>query len=313
MFWTEGMLCVLIALLLDGIFGEPSWLWRKVTHPAILMGRVVSWLDSTLNTDTQQTDRTRRARGIVALIAMVLTAGGIGLIISALPLGAVWSTLIAAILIAQRSLCDHVAAVGTGLQKNIETGRTEVAKIVGRDTGALDETGVARAAIESGAENFSDGIVAPVFWFVVAGLPGILIYKMVNTADSMIGYRNEKYLAFGWASARFDDLLNLIPARLSACLIALQSLSLKPIKAALRDASLHRSPNAGWPEAAMAACLDTSLSGPRIYEGKATEDPYVWPEGRRALFASDVQASVRILWRSWAVILIATALAMALS
>jgi adenosylcobinamide-phosphate synthase len=309
MFWTEGMLCVFGALLLDAIFGEPNWLWRRAAHPAIVMGRLVAWLDQNLNREPYCNDTLTRLRGAAAMIVMITVSGAVGVAVSSLPLGAVWATIIAAILVAQRSLCDHVAAVASGLLTNVEEGRTEVAKIVGRDTATLDESGVVRAAIESGAENFSDGVVAPIFWFAIAGLPGILIYKMVNTADSMIGYRNEKYLAFGWASARMDDLLNLIPARLSACLIAIQALDTMPLRAAFRDAGLHRSPNAGWPEAAMAAKLGISLSGPRIYEGKATDDPFVWPEGRKTLSANDIQATVRALWRSWAVIAVFAGLA----
>lgn len=298
MIWTDGMLCVFAALLLDALMGEPDALWRRIPHPAVLMGRFINRLDLMLNSGG---DTTRRLAGVAALLIMVLTAGMIGWAVSALPFGWVFEILLAAILIAQRSLCDHVAAVAAALRRGLADARSEVAKIVGRDTAALDETGVARAAIESGAENFSDGVVAPVFWLVIGGLPGLLIYKMVNTADSMIGYRNDKYLAFGWASARFDDLLNLVPSRFSALLIAVQAFSLTPLRAALRDAGLHRSPNAGWPEAATAAAQNIALSGPRIYEGRRTDDPYVWAEGRHALYADDVQTTVRHLWRSWAV------------
>ena len=175
--------------------------------------------------------------------------------------------------------------------------------IVGRDTAALEEPGVARAAIESAAENLSDGVIAPAFWFLVGGLPLMLVYKITNTADSMIGHRTPRHEEFGWASARFDDLLNLIPARLTALLIALAHGWTDP-KPILRDAPLHRSPNAGWPEAAMAVVLDVALSGPRAYHGVMSAFPWVWPEGRRNAGPKDIDAACRALWRAWGLMLL---------
>ncbi|MDO9499073.1 cobalamin biosynthesis protein, partial [Falsiroseomonas sp.] len=168
---------------------------------------------------------------------------------------------------------------------------------------ALDEPAVARAAIESAAENLSDGVIAPAFWFLIGGLPLMLVYKITNTADSMIGHRTPRHEAFGWASARFDDLLNLIPARLTAVLIAVSHgwTHARPI---LRDAPLHRSPNAGWPEAAMAVVLNIALSGPRAYHGVMAEFPWVWPEGRRNAGPADVEAACRALWRAWGLMLV---------
>ncbi|MFN3291893.1 MAG: CobD/CbiB family cobalamin biosynthesis protein, partial [Gemmobacter sp.] len=203
------------ALLLDAAFGEPRWLWSRWPHPAVLMGRAVAALDSAWNHGPS-----RRLRGVAAVAVLVAGAGALGLGLSSLPGGPVWEILLAAVLLAQRSLADHVQAVADALRLSLADGRLMVARIVGRDTAAMDEAAVARAAIESAAENLSDGVVAPAFWFLVAGLPGILIYKAINTADSMIGHRTPRHEQFGWAAARLDDVLNLIPARLSALLIA---------------------------------------------------------------------------------------------
>ncbi|WP_103332397.1 adenosylcobinamide-phosphate synthase CbiB [Pseudotabrizicola formosa] len=286
------------AMLLDAAFGEPKAIWDRVPHPAVLMGRVVSGLDRRLNAGRQ-----RRAKGVAALVVMVLGAYALGRLIASVPDFGVLEGLVAAILLAQKALVDHVRAVAEGLRHSLPAGRQAVAMIVGRDTAALDGPGVARAAIESAAENLSDGVIAPAFWFLIGGLPLMLVYKITNTADSMIGHRTERHEAFGWASARFDDLLNLIPARLTAVLIAVAHgrLTVRPV---LRDAPLHRSPNAGWPEAAMAVVLDVALSGPRAYHGVMSAFPWVWPEGRRDAGPDDVDAACRALWRTWALMLL---------
>ncbi|MFN3971564.1 MAG: adenosylcobinamide-phosphate synthase CbiB [Gemmobacter sp.] len=285
------------ALLLDAALGEPRWLWSRAPHPAVVMGRAVGWLDARLNRGAA-----RRARGVLAVLALVLGAGVIGAGIAAVPDGGVLEVLAAAILLAQRSLADHVAAVAHALRGGLAEGRRAVAMIVGRDTAAMSEAEVARAAIESAAENLSDGVVAPAFWFLLAGLPGILIYKAVNTADSMIGHRTPRHEAFGWAAARLDDVLNWVPARITAALMAAASgwFHAGPI---LRDAPLHRSPNAGWPEAAMAVVLDLSLSGPRAYHGVRSDFPWVWPEGRRDAGPGDIDRAVAVLWRTWVLML----------
>ena len=207
--------------------------------------------------------------------------------------------LIVAILLSHKSLTEHVTAVSLGLQKNLSQGRTAVAMIVGRDTANLAETDIARSAIESAAENFSDGIIAPLFWFLIGGLPGILIYKFVNTSDSMIGYKNIQYNQFGWAAARLDDLLNWIPARLSGLLICIVHQNNSALNIMWRDAKLHRSPNAGWPESAMAGVLDVSISGPRSYEGVIKNYPFVNVDGKKKLTAVDIDNAVDVLWRSW--------------
>jgi len=284
-----------LALLLDAAFGEPRLLWSRWPHPAVLMGRAVGWLDTRLNTGTQ-----RRLRGIAALLALVLGAGTIGLALAALP--GIWAdVIVGAILLAQRSLADHVRAVAAALRLSVAEGRRSVAMIVGRDTASMDQPAVARAAIESAAENLSDGVIAPAFWLLIAGLPGILIYKAVNTADSMIGHRTPRHEQFGWASARFDDLLNLVPARLTALLIWLTRPRAGVWPAIIRDARLHRSPNAGWPESAMAQILDIALSGPRSYHGQSRDFPWVHPQGRRDIGPDDIDAAVTVLWRTWAI------------
>ena len=286
------------ALLLDAALGEPDWLWRRLPHPAVLMGRLIGWCDLRFNQGGR-----RRAKGIAVMAALAFGAWMLGLAIAALPLGWLWQMMIAAVLLAQRSLADHVGAVADALRLGLAEGRRAVAHIVGRDTGAMDGTAVARGAIESAAENLSDGVVAPALWFLVAGLPGLLVYKITNTADSMIGYRTPRHADFGWAAARLDDLLNLIPSRLTALMIALVHGRFDAGPVVWRDAPLHRSPNAGWPEAAMAVCLGVQLSGPRSYGGAVQDYPLVHPEGRAEIGPDEIDASVGAVWRTWGLLL----------
>ncbi|MGF1446275.1 MAG: adenosylcobinamide-phosphate synthase CbiB [Pikeienuella sp.] len=290
---------LVLALALDAALGEPDALWRRVPHPVVLMGRLVAGLDAALNHGSA-----RRAKGGLALALLLLAVGLPAWALGHPALGGVAETIGAAILLAQRSLVSHVRAVAEALAVGLAEGRRAVAMIVGRDPDRLDEAGVARAAIESAAENFSDGVVAPAFWFAVAGLPGIALYKAINTADSMIGHRTERHGAFGWAAARLDDLVNLAPARLSAALLALTGgRPLAAARAAWRDARLHRSPNAGWPEAAMAASLKVALAGPRVYAGALTDDPWVYAEGCRNPGPAEIRAACVRLWRAWALLL----------
>ncbi|MEE8455555.1 MAG: adenosylcobinamide-phosphate synthase CbiB [Limibaculum sp.] len=283
-----------LALILDAIFGEPDWLWRQVPHPAVLFGRLVDWLERLLNEGAN-----RRAKGALAVLALVVAAGLPARVLSLDIFLGVFEVLGAAVLLAQRSLVDHVGAVADALRVSLADGRGAVARIVGRDPETLDQAGVARAAIESAAENFSDGVVAPVFWFLVGGLPGIAVYKAVNTADSMIGHRSERYREFGWAAARLDDLMNWIPARLAGGLICLIGGGRAAMEVMLRDAPLHKSPSAGWPEAATAASLEVALAGPRVYGGVLTDDPYMNGSGRKEAGPADIEAAVRLIWRAW--------------
>ena len=286
--------CILLALILDAFLGEPVWIWSKIPHPTVLMGRIIKWCELKYNNGIN-----RKNKGILFIAFMVIFLAIFGYLIERLPFSAIWKILIVSILLSHKSLPEHVTAVSLGLQKNLSQGRTAVAMIVGRDTANLAETDIARSAIESAAENFSDGIIAPLFWFLIGGLPGILIYKFVNTSDSMIGYKNIQYNQFGWAAARLDDLLNWIPARLSGLLICIVHQNNSALNIMWRDAKLHRSPNAGWPESAMAGVLDVSISGPRSYEGVIKNYPFVNVDGKKKLTAVDIDNAVDVLWRSW--------------
>ncbi len=287
-----------LGMLLDALLGEPKWLWDRVPHPAVLMGRLVGWADETLNHGAG-----RKAKGVLTLVILLAIALGIGLILRAIP-GGVVEVLVLAVLLAQRSLSDHVLAVARGLRSGLADGRHAVAQIVGRDTKDMGEADIARAAIESGAENLSDGVIAPIFWFVLGGLPGLLAYKITNTADSMIGYRTDRHADFGWAAARFDDLLNWVPARITGALILLVTLRFDVFDRVVDDAPLHRSPNAGWPEAALAHAENFALSGPRVYDGTLQDYPYVNDTGIKELNADHVTQSVWILWRVWGAALV---------
>lgn len=291
-----------LALVLDALFGEPDWLWRRLPHPATLMGRLIARLDRRFNRAPDA-----KLAGILMCIGLAAFAGTLGWLIHLVPDYGLLEVLTVAVLLAQRSLVDHVRAVATGLRRSLDEGKRAVALIVGRDIAPMREPDVARAAIESAAENLSDGVIAPAFWYLVAGLPGLLVYKMANTADSMVGHLTPRHRDFGWASARWDDLLNLIPSRLTALLMALSHGWTDP-RPALRDAPKHRSPNAGWPESVLAPILNVALAGPRSYNGRMTDYPWVWPEGRRDPGADDIDAACAALWRTWALMLALVAL-----
>jgi len=298
------LFAVLIALVADALIGDPDAIWRRIPHPVTWIGALIKRLDRSLNRDEDGFAR-RKAMGVAALAVAIAVTGMLAwLLESALaqfPLAPLWVGLFASVLIAQRSLYDHVARVSRGFaQDGVSGARRAVSMIVGRDPDSLDEGGICRAAIESAAENFSDGVVAPVFWFVLFGLPGLVIYKAVNTADSMIGHRSPRFLAFGWASARLDDLLNLAPARLAGLLVALGAIAVraspgKALAVMWRDARLHRSPNAGWPEAAMAGALGLALAGPRRYASGVVDDPYLYAEGRREAKPRDIDRALRVM------------------
>jgi adenosylcobinamide-phosphate synthase len=291
--------------------GYPQALLRAVGHPATWIGRLIGALDRLLNRDTADA-YWRRGAGIVAILLLLGIVGAIAFIVERellrLPFGLIAVAVAAGTLIAQRSLHRHVADVADALERDsLTAGRVAVAKIVGRDTDALDAAGVARAAIESLAENFSDAVVAPVLWMAIAGLPGAALYKAINTADSMIGHRTPRYEAFGWAAARLDDLANLPASRLSALLLvaaaALNKTAAAAWRAVVRDAARHRSPNAGYPEAAMAGALGLSLAGPRVYGG-VTIDDATMGNGRPDATAADIRRAL-ILYRYADAILIA--------
>jgi adenosylcobinamide-phosphate synthase len=299
-------LVLLLALILDRLIGDPDWLWRRFPHPVVAFGKAISIADRRLN-DPRLPPPARKRNGVIALVALLAASVALGLMLQPLFrhlgfFGLFLEAVLASILLAHKSLADHVSAVAVGLRREgLAGGRRAVSMIVGRDPETLDESSVCRAAIESLAENFSDGVVAPAFWFAVGGLPGLFAYKMLNTADSMIGHKSEKYLDFGWASARADDLANLIPARLSILIVSAGALVLlgaaaarRALGTALRDAALHRSPNSGWPEGAFAGALDIQLAGPRSYGGVKVSEPMINGAGRGRLGVEDIEKAVRL-------------------
>jgi len=292
------------ALIVERIVGYPDWLFRRIGHPVTWIGALISRLDRDLNRESDDFS-TRRRKGILALLALLGITILLGLVIQydlmLIPVGPVLLVLLAASLPAQKSLETHVEAVATALQQaGLEAGRKAVSKIVGRDPEKLDEAAVCRAAIESLAENFSDGVVAPAFWMGIFGLAGGVGYKAANTADSMIGHRSPRHEAFGWAAARFDDLINLPASRLSALLFVVAAGFIdgaspgNAIRAIRRDARHHRSPNAGWPEAAMAGALGIALAGPRSYGGRVIEARFMGEGGRSELNANDISRALKL-------------------
>jgi adenosylcobinamide-phosphate synthase len=301
-----------IAMLVELCVGYPATLHRAIGHPVTWMGRLIAWLDRTLNRETA-TPQARRAAGVVAVLILLAIVGVLAFLVQSallrLPFGILAAALVASTLVAQRSLHRHVADVAAALETDgVAAGREAVAHIVGRDTEKLDAAGVARAAIESLAENFSDAIVAPVFWMVIGGLPGAALYKAINTADSMIGHRTPRHQAFGWAAARLDDLVNLPASRLSTVLlVAAAAISGNGAgtawRAVRRDAGKHRSPNAGYPEAAMAAALGLSLAGPRVYGGARVEDAFMG-DGRREAEAADIRRALALYRAADAILIV---------
>ncbi|HZS81812.1 MAG TPA: adenosylcobinamide-phosphate synthase CbiB [Stellaceae bacterium] len=300
-FGPDPLLVLVGALLLDALLGDMPFLFRRLPHPIALVGNAVSWFERRLNRP-RRSEGARRVRGIVTVILLVGGAALLGYAVETLcrafARGWILELVIIAVLVAQRSLFDRVRDVAEALaRKGLDAGRAAVRHIVGRDPQSLDAHGVARAGIESLAENLSDGVVAPVFWTLLLGLPGLFAYKTANTLDSMIGHRSPRYRSFGWAAARLDDVLNLAPARLTGALIALaaflapQAAGSEAVRIMLRDAGKHRSPNAGWPEAAMAGSLGLALVGPRRYDGHVAEDPWLG-DGRARAMPADINRAL---------------------
>ena len=299
---------MLVAMAVDTLLGWPGVLFARIGHPVTWLGGLIGALDERWNRPRDKYEK-RRLAGVVVALAVMALAAGAGLAVQRMmPSG--WSGIVllgvlAWPFVALRSLYDHVAAVRDPLHAgDIEAARRAVSNIVGRDPDALDESGIARAAIESLAENTSDGIVAPLFFGALFGLPGIIGYKAINTLDSMIGHRNERHEAFGWAAARIDDVANFIPARLTALIFAfagdLESLS-RAMSCMLRDSRRHRSPNAGWPEAAMAGSLGVRLCGPRFYDGKLAAEPWLNGMGRDPA-SDDISRALEIYIRAMLIV-----------
>ncbi len=299
-----SVLIAFLSLAAEALIGYPDALFRAIGHPVTWLGRLIAFLDRTLNRATDS-DSKRRIAGVIALIIIVAIPFFLGLVLQRLlgtvPGGFAIAALLATSLLAQKSLRDHVGAVADALDAGgLEAGRKAVSMIVGRDPERLDEPAVCRAAIESLAENFSDGVVAPAFWLGVGGLAGGAAYKAVNTADSMIGHKTPRHRAFGRASARFDDLVNLPASRLTSALIVLAAFFVRGAdpaaawRAVWQDANRHRSPNAGWPEAAMAGALGLALAGPRVYGGVIVDDAFMGSGGRRDATSTDIRRALAL-------------------
>ena len=300
---ADPLLLLVAALGIDALFGDMPAVFRYVPHPVVLAGRAIGFFDRKLNRETHSA-ASRRERGIVTVVVLVGGAAVIGLIVERICrgslIGAAVEPIMIAVLVAQRSLYEHVAGVAAALGTGgLVGGREAVRHIVGRDPMSLDVHGVARAAIESLAENFSDGVVAPVLWYLLLGLPGLFAYKMANTLDSMIGHRTPHYRAFGWAAARLDDVLNTVPAPLTGVLLAVAAVFAKnarpghAVAIMLRDGRKHHSPNAGWPESAMAGALGLALAGPRRYPEGLVADPWLGDGSARA-GVSDIMRGLQL-------------------
>lgn len=294
---------LVLALVLDAVFGDFPWLFGRFPHPVVWVGNLIGWFEKRLNRSDRST-MDLMVRGTITSLAVIAAASLFGAIVVQISaFGDVFRAVevfLLAVLIAQKGLYQHVKAVSVALKKDgIVGGRTAVSMIVGRDPDILDEAGVSRAAIESCAENFSDGVVAPLFWYVVGGPIGLCAYKAINTLDSMIGHRNARYLYFGRFAARLDDVANFIPARIAGAMICLAAaLGTKTSGRAawqtmIRDAKKHKSPNAGWQEAAFAGALDLSLAGPRQYGSEIVDDPYIG-SGRRDASALDIDRALAL-------------------
>jgi adenosylcobinamide-phosphate synthase len=292
----------LAALLVEAAIGYPAVVYRVIGHPVTWMGALLAWLETRLNR-AAASERRRRWLGGLALAVLLAATAAVSValewLFSRWAIEAVLLIATASSLVAQRSLYQHVRAVAEALERHgLEAGRQAVSMIVGRNPARLDEAGVARAAIESLAENFSDGIVAPTFWLAVAGLPGAALYKATNTADSMVGHRTLRYAAFGWAAARLDDLINLPASRLAAVFLVAGAFAVgaspgEALRTMWRDAGRHRSPNAGWPEAAMAGALGLKLAGPRVYGDEIVSDAFMGCRRREAT-AADIRRGLRL-------------------
>ena len=305
------MALLTLAIILDAIIGDPDSLWKRVPHPVVLFGRVISFFEEKRDDWNLETLGTKQVQapgfvaGLALLAAFAVLCIFVSVVVDWISTFSVWLSwgvelIIVTALIAQKSLYEHVARVRDGLKSGgVEGGRDAVSMIVGRDVSQLSVSGVCKAAIESLAENFSDGVVAPIFWYAVLGLPGILFYKAVNTADSMIGHRTEEYEQFGKSSAILDDWMNWPAARLSAGLAWWATLvhqgwkrSESVWKTTRADAPHHRSPNAGWPEAAFAAALEISLGGDRSYGTEMVSARKLNESGRDELEIADIDRAL---------------------
>jgi adenosylcobinamide-phosphate synthase len=313
---TERVLILIVAFGIEAVLAYPAPLFRAIGHPVSWIGALIGVIDSTLNR-TDYSDTMRRIAGVLTVLLLLGVSLGAGLVLEIVArapyLGPVLAILVVAALIAGGNLDQHVRAVASALRiEGLAGGRQSIARIVGRDPEALDEAAICRAAIESLAENASDGVMAPALWYLIGGLPGMIGYKAINTADSMIGHLSERYRAFGWAAARLDDLINLPASRLTGLMFIVAAAVVPGASASSawqafrRDARLHRSPNAGWPEAAMAGALGLRLAGPRTYDGVVVDDHWMG-DGRTEATAQDIDRALTIYRTAFAGALIIVA------
>ena len=301
--FSNNLLVLILAIIVDAVAGDPRWLYSRIPHPIVVIGHQIELLDRFFNR-THYLPVTRKLLGVISILIIVSSAWLIGWLIAwscnQMSFGVVLQALIVSIFLAQNSLYQHVASVAKACKADdLIDARSQISHIVGRDPNSLDQRAIGRAAIESLSENFSDGVVAPIFWYVVGGLPALIAYKALNTSDSMIGYLTDKYADFGWCAARFDDAANFIPARLSAFIITIAAFIIpsatgnRAFTTAIRDAKKHRSKNAGWPEAAMAGALGIKIAGPRNYDGILVEDAWMG-DGIANVDASHIFMALRI-------------------
>lgn len=290
---------LLAAILLDALFGDPPRLWSRIPHPVALAGRIIARADARFNRG-----RHRALRGGILVALLALAAAAAGGLVAMIPDHGLLEAAGAAILIAHGSLMRRLWAVRRGFAEGIEAARGAVARLTARDIHDLDESGVARAAIEAGAEGFLDDLVAPAFWFLLLGLPGLAVYRVVQTADSLIGHVDERHVDFGRFAAALKHRMGWIPARIAGGLIMIAALRQSAGDVMLSDASLHVTPNSGWPEAAMAGALGIATSGPRVYDGEVTDDPWINGRARRALTQRDLRRAIWLLWRAWGVLVL---------
>jgi adenosylcobinamide-phosphate synthase len=310
-----------VAVFVERFTGYPTGLQRVIGHPVQWIGAFIDWLDTTLNSRPQdEIEGILRGGAAVVflLLATALPAYIVQDILNRLPGGWMVNAVLATAFIAQKSMRDHVRDVSHALSSSIHEARMAVAKIVGRDTRELDESGIAKAALESLAENTADGIVAPVFWYAMLGLPGLVAYKAINTADSMIGHKSERHLFFGFCAAKLDDLINLPASRLTALFFAAAAALKSPeaakqaLHSAWHDAGKHKSPNAGWPEAAMAGALGLKFGGPRVYEDGLVDLPWMGHD-RESMTRADITTGLQLYDRSlWVMFAVLALLAIAL-
>lgn len=304
---------LLFVFLADAVMGDPAALYKRIPHPVVVIGNFISWFETRLNSEGKS-NGSRFVLGAVTSLATLAVFCCLALLIEifakAIPMGWVIIILLSSSLVAYKGLFQAVNAVKNGLHVSLEEGRAAVSHIVGRDPETLDKAGIARAGVESLAENFLDGTVAPLFWFLILGFPGLVLYKSINTLDSMIGHRNDRFEYFGKFAARLDDVVNYIPARITGLLIVISAVIVPKASAgnALRcmisDASKHNSVNAGWPEAAMAGAINMSLAGPRQYGGVMNDSPWMNERGRKDVGADDMQKALSIYLAAGAVLIV---------